>query len=142
MPKLYSKKIVDIWEGEYRVFFNFFHQREKITFGFPKKGTRISDVYFKIDDEEQPRISIGEAKSYLTMGMRQILSPMVKGLESSHPHAKSIGYKYPQGRQNKYTKKTITKSMQGYCSNCQKKLRGDITKKLCFECWKNSGRSY
>lgn len=126
---MYSKKIIDIWEGEYRVFFNFYSGKEKVTLGFPKRNNNISDVYVKINDIEQPRISFSEAKKYLTQGMINMISPRVKGLSSGYSSnpPRRIG---PRGNSKKHT--------YGYCNKCGKKLRGDKSKDLCYECWSNS----
>lgn len=126
---MYSKKIIDIWDGEYRVFFNFYRGKEKVTLGFPKRTTKISDVYVKINDIEQPRISFSEAKSYLTQGMINMIAPRVKGLSSAYS--------------SNSTKRIVSSSLSknptyGFCNNCGKKLRGNKSKDLCYECWSNS----
>ena len=123
-----SNKIVDIWEGEYRLFFNFYKGGEQITLGFPLRNTSVSDVYVKINNTEQPRISIEEAKTYLTQGMVSLISSRVKGLSSNSSYPKKqIG----SGGYSKH-------SDYGYCNKCGKKLRGDKSKELCYECWSNS----
>jgi hypothetical protein len=121
-------KIVDIWEGEYRLFFNFYNGNKKITLGFPLRNTSLSDVYVKINNQEQPRISIKEAKNYLTQGMVSIISSRVKGLSSGPSYALKQIEAGSNSKDSNY----------GYCKECGKKLRGDKSKDLCYECWSNS----
>lgn len=75
-----SNKIFDMWEGEYRVFFNFYKDGSRVTLGFPSKNSYLRDVYLKIDGVEQNSISIPEASGYLSSGMRDIIGSKVKGL--------------------------------------------------------------
>ena len=115
---LKSKKIIDIWEGEYRVFINFYNNREKYTLGYPKKSTYLKDVYFSINQVEQDRLSFSEANKYLSQGMINLLAPKVKGITG-------------------YSKKAIEAKSYGYCQKCGRRLRGDTSKKLCYDCWIN-----
>lgn len=115
-----SNKIIDIWEGQYRVFFNFYYEGRKMAFGFPKKGSSYSDVYFSIDGVEQDRISISEAKSYLSQSIIATIAPRVEGLGSQDTNPKLLNSAY------------------GYCVKCGNKLSGDKSKKLCYRCWKDT----
>lgn len=139
MAKLKSKKIIDIWEGQVRVFFNFYQGREKITLGFPKKWSKLNDVYFKINDEEQPRISLYEGRSYLTSGMITMLAPHVKGLTNSYA-PKTISYPAKRATGTRRISNQQSETTFGHCTNCGKKLRGDVTKKLCTVCWRKFNR--
>jgi hypothetical protein len=75
-----SNKLFDMWEGEYRVFFNFYKDGSSITLGFPSKNSYLKDVYLKIDGVQHEPISMSEASGYLSTGMRELVKDKVKGL--------------------------------------------------------------
>ena len=56
---------------------------------------------------------------FLTQGMKTMLAPRVKGIIN-----KTKKVLVPSGSTN-----------YGYCQRCGKKLQGDRSKKLCYECW-------
>ncbi len=122
MKKRKNKKLFDLREGESRVFFNFHKGSENVSFGLPKSDSKRSDVYVKVNGKEMPRMSINEAKGYLSQGMQKVLSSQVKGLDQgSKP--KQLSYSGSQ----EYAS----------CSGCSKRIKKDY-KKLCYDCWKKS----
>lgn len=120
---------MDIWEGKWRVFFNFFKDNQRITFGFPKSNSNVNDVYFKIDNIEQPRISIPEAASYLSQGMKELIAPRVKGLIVNSTSQRLVS--------SNFSSYNSANSRYGHCNNCGKVLRGNKGKELCYSCWKD-----
>jgi hypothetical protein len=113
-----NNKLVQINEGEYYLFFNFYKNNEKITLGYPYKNSRRNDVYLEINNEVR-YVSFNEANKFLNSGIKQLL-PLhrIKGITNTNNNI-------------------LQNTNYGYCNNCGKKLRGDITKELCTDCWHN-----
>ncbi len=118
-----SNKLLEITEGEYYLFFNFYKNREQITLGYPYSNSPRNDVYLSVNGEEKGRLSYKESNKYLVDAIKNVL-PLykIKGLSTVNT-------------------KSIESQKIGFCNNCGKKLRGDITKDLCTECWKNKSKS-
>jgi uncharacterized protein YpbB len=118
-----SNKLLEITEGEYYLFFNFYKSRKQITLGYPYLDSPRNDVYLSVDGEEKGRLSYSESNKYLVDAIKKVLPIYeVKGLSAVKP-------------------KTVQSQQIGFCNNCSKKLRGDITKDVCTECWKNQKKS-
>lgn len=101
-------------DGQYRSFENHYVNGVQYTFGFPKYGCKDRRVWVGIDKMEIERISMSEAN-------RRIKQKNYVGYSNK---TRSIGYS------NSY----------GYCNRCNKKLRGDRSKKNCYACWKSGYR--
>ena len=119
-----NNKLVQINEGEYYLFFNFYKGSENITLGFPYKNSSRNDVYLGVNGEEQGRISYSEANKYLSKSLLSILPiHRIKGISSS-------------------TLISSTKQIENQvkCKLCDKLLRGNLTKVICTECYQKLGR--
>lgn len=101
-------------DGQYRTFENHYVNGVQYTFGFPKHGCKDRRVWVGIDKMEIERISMAEAN-------RRIKQKHYVGYSNN---TKSIGYS----------------SSYGYCNRCNKKLRGNRSKKNCYACWKSGYR--
>jgi len=101
-------------DGQYRTFENHYVNGVQYTFGFPKYECKDRRVWVGIDKMEIERISMSEAN-------RRIKQKNHVGYSNK---IRSIGYS------NSY----------GYCNRCNKKLRGDRSKKNCYACWKSGYR--
>jgi len=65
MPRLKSKKLYDVHEGQYRIFYNFYRGKDRLTLGFPKNAAVCHDVYIQVNGTEQDRFSIPKAMGIL-----------------------------------------------------------------------------
>jgi hypothetical protein len=101
---------VSLIDGQYRYFQNHYYNGKQYTFGFPKENCPDRRVWVGIEKEEIERISYSEA-------MRR------------------IGSKNIMSNQTKYL--NATSNDLGYCAVCNKKLRGNIYKEKCYECYTN-----
>lgn len=114
---------ISLIDGEYRYFENHYVNGKQYSFGFPKGNCPDKRVWVGIGKEEIERISYSEA-------MRRIRTPNYISNQIKYLGSNS----------------SSTKSKFGYCSNGlhihnpPKKLRGDITKKYCFDCWQKGYR--
>ena len=105
-------KRVSYIDGSYRFFENHYVNGIQYTFGFPQSHCTDKRVWVGIDKQELERISIAEARRRIRGGIT---------IEYTNSYRQiSTGY--------------------GFCSNCSKKLRGNRSKKHCFECWTNGCR--
>ena len=119
-----NKKLVQINEGEYYLFFNFYKGKENITLGYPYKGSTINDVYLGINGVEAGRISYTEGNKYLSQSILSVLPiHRIKGINS-----------------NKVVGTPKQKSLSVHCKLCEKQLRGNLTKVICTECFNRLGR--
>ena len=118
-----SNKLIEITEGEYYLFFNFYKQKDKVTLGYPFKNSPRNDVFLSINEEERSRLTFAESNRYLNDAIKKIL-PLydIKGISSVQT-------------------KTLPIKQLGFCNKCEKKLRGDITKDVCTECWRKHNKS-
>lgn len=96
--------------GQYRYFENHYVNGKQYSFGFPKNNCPDKRVWIGIGKKEIERISYSEAMRRI--GNKNYISNQTKFLGSSSSHV-------------------------GYCTVCNKKLRGDIYKKKCYECYTN-----
>jgi hypothetical protein len=101
---------ISLIDGQYRYFENHFVNGKQYSFGFPKENCPDRRVWIGIGKEEIERISHSEAMRRI--GNKNYISNQTKFLGSSNNEV-------------------------GYCTICNKKLRGDIYKKKCFECYTN-----
>lgn len=115
-------KILDVWEGEYRIFFNFYQNDENVTLGFPINN-QYSDVYIKVNGEEQPRISISEAIQFLDDGIKKVILPRINHLSIHSGTFKSL----PSRAQ----------SSRGHCIRCGDTIDFDLSRPLCYSCYKS-----
>jgi hypothetical protein len=114
-----NNKLVQINEGEYYLFFNFYKGRENITLGFPYKNSSRNDVYLGINGVEKGRISYAEANKYLSQSILSVLPiHRIKGVGSKN-------FVSPT--------KHLVASVQ--CKICEKLLRGNLSKVICTECF-------
>lgn len=107
----FPEKRMSLIEGEYRNFLNYYIKGRQYTFGWPTPSCRDQRVWVGIDEEEIERISESEAKRRISSG-RSINTTINRGLTTSN----------------------VTRRY-GYCNRCSKKLRGNIAKSHCTECW-------
>jgi hypothetical protein len=120
-----NNKLVQINEGEYYLFFNFYKGKQNITLGYPYKKSSRNDVYLKINEIEQDRISYSEASKYLSQSLITVLPiHRVKGI-------------YYNKKLN-YSPRSIEKKT--YCKLCEKQLRGNLSKVICTNCFNRIGR--
>lgn len=114
---------ISLIDGQYRYFENHYVNGKQYSFGFPKENCTDRRVWVGIGKEEIERISYAEAMRRI--GSKNYISNQTKYISSSS---------------------NSTKPKVGYCSNGlhihnpPKKLRGDTTKKYCFDCWQNGYR--
>jgi hypothetical protein len=101
---------ISLIDGQYRYFENHYVNGKQYSFGFPKENCPDKRVWIGIGKEEIERISYSEAMRRI--GSKNYISNQTKYLGSSSNDV-------------------------GYCSVCNKKLRGDIHKKKCYECYTN-----
>lgn len=101
---------ISLIDGEYRYFENHFVNGKQYSFGFPKENCTDRRVWVGIGKEEIERISKSEA--IRRIGNKNYTPNQTKIIGSSNHEV-------------------------GYCTICNKKLRGDIYKKKCFECYTN-----
>ena len=121
-----NNKLVQINEGEYYLFFNFFKGKQEITLGFPYKGSYRNDVYLSVNSIEQGRISFQEARKFLSDSIIAVLPlDRVKGIQLAT---------------NKRTTKQISNKPQAACKICEKQLRGNLDKTMCTSCYNELGR--
>jgi hypothetical protein len=119
-----NNKLVQINEGEYYLFFNFYKGKQNITLGYPYKESFRTDVYLNINGEEIGRISYSEANKYLSQSLLSILPiHRVKGISTKNIVSST---------------KQITASV--HCKLCEKQLKGNLSKVLCTECFNRLGR--
>lgn len=95
-------------DGEYRYFQNHFMNGKQYTFGFPHESCKDKRVWVGLNKRGIERISESEAMERINN--KYYLANPIKSIESSS-------------------------SQVGYCSNCNKKLRGNIYKNTCTECY-------
>ena len=95
-------------DGEYRYFQNHFVNGKQYTFGFPHESCKDKRVWVGLNKREVERISESEAMERINN--KYYLANPIKSIESRN-------------------------SQVGYCSNCNKKLRGNIYKNTCTECY-------
>ncbi len=103
-------KKISLIDGEYRYFENHYVNGKQYSFGFPNENCPDKRVWVGIEKEEIERISHSEAMRRI--GNKNYISNQIKFLGSSNNEI-------------------------GHCSVCNKKLRGDIHKKKCYECYTN-----
>jgi hypothetical protein len=99
---------ISLIDGQYRYFENHYVNGRQYTFGFPKENCPDKRVWVGIGNEEIERISLTEAKRRIENGY------------------------YSSGQTQRLSAST---NDTGYCTVCNKKLRGNIYKKKCFECY-------
>lgn len=104
---------VSLIEGKYRFFENHYVNGKEYSFGFPKENCTDKRVWFGVGNKEIERISYDEAMRRIEG--KSYISNQTKYISSSSHNV-------------------------GYCSNCGKKLRGNIYKKHCTECYHNGFR--
>lgn len=119
-----NNRLIQINEGEHYLFFNFFKGKEMITLGFPYTTSCRNDVYLGSNGKEKGRISFFQAQKYLTESILSAL-PLnkLKGISSVNT-------------------KNITSNQNGIakCKICEKKLRGNLLKPFCTQCYNDLGR--
>lgn len=121
-----NNKLVQINEGEYYLFFNFFKGKQEITLGFPYKGTNRNDVYLSVNNIEQGRISFQDARKFLSDSIIAVLPlDRVKGIQLTSTNR---------------TTKQISNKPQAACKICEKQLRGNLDKSMCTSCYNEFGR--
>jgi hypothetical protein len=119
-----NNKLVQINEGEYYLFFNFYKGKQNITLGYPYKESYRNDVYLNINGVEQGRITYSEANKYLSQSLLSVLPiNRIKGISNKN----LVG-------SPKQTIETIK------CKLCEKQLRGNLSKVICTECFNRLGR--
>jgi hypothetical protein len=119
-----NNKLVQINEGEYYLFFNFYKGNQNITLGYPYKESYRTDVYLNINGVEKGRISYSEANKYLSQSLLAVLPiHRVKGISSQN-----------LGSGPKQISETV------HCKLCEKQLRGNLSKVICTECFNRLGR--
>ena len=119
-----NNKLVQINEGEYYLFFNFYKGRENITLGFPYKNSKRNDVFLGVNGIEQGRISYSEANKYLSQSLLSIIPiHRIKGIS-----AKNLVNSSNQSEE------------KVFCKLCEKQLRGNLLKVICTECFYRLGR--
>lgn len=101
---------ISLIDGKYRYFQNHYVNGVQYTFGFPKENCPDKRVWIGIGQEEIERISYSEAMRRI--GSKIYISNPTKHLDSGNDSF-------------------------GYCSVCDKKLRGNRYKKKCYECYTN-----
>lgn len=109
---------ISLVDGEYRYFQNHYINGIQYTFGFPKYNCPDKRVWVGKGSLEVERISYYEAKRRIKN--QNLLAYTSKRLGSPNFSRKSS---------------SDSESKVGYCSNCNKKLRGNIYKKYCTECY-------
>jgi hypothetical protein len=118
-----NNKLVQINEGKYYLFFNFYKGRENITLGFPYKNSKRNDVFLGVNGIEQGRISYSEANKYLSQSLLSIIPiHRIKGISARNLVNSS----------NQSEEKVL-------CKLCEKQLRGDLSKVICTECFNRLG---
>lgn len=105
---------ISLVDGEHRYFENHYVNGIQYTFGFPKANCLDKRVWIGIGKKEIERISHKEAMKRI--GSQKYISKQTNYISPSFSSAK----------------KTV-----GYCANCNKKLRRNIHKKHCTECYYN-----
>jgi hypothetical protein len=125
--KLRSSKVLDVFDGEYRIFFNFYNDGNQITLGYPKDNCSDKEVYLAIDGDEQDRITISEASGFMSAGMRNLLGGIasINSLPSFSTSRKSI----PQYSHS-----------SGHCIRCGESIDFDTDKPFCYSCFKSWSR--
>ena len=119
-----NNKLVQINEGEYYLFFNFYKGRENITLGFPYKNSKRNDVFLGVNGIEQGRIPYSEANKYLSQSLLSIIPiHRIKGIS-----AKNLVNSSNQSEE------------KVFCKLCEKQLRGNLLKVICTECFYRLGR--
>jgi hypothetical protein len=123
MPKINISKIISVSpkkissspdlkisliDGEFRYFENHYVNGTQYSFGFPKDNCQDKRVWIGIGNEEIERISHYEAMRRI--GKKNYISNQLNLIGSSSKRV-------------------------GYCSVCNKKLKGDIYKEKCYECY-------
>jgi hypothetical protein len=99
---------ISLIDGQYRYFENHYVNGKQYSFGFPKENCPDKRVWIGIGKEEIERISYSEAMRRI--GKKNYISNQIKLIGTNN-------YKV------------------GYCNICTKKLRGDIYKNKCYECY-------
>lgn len=125
--KLRSSKVLDVFDGEYRIFFNFYNENNQITLGYPKENCSDKEVYLAIDGEEQDRITISEAKGYMTAGISNLLGGIAT--INSLPRYPSPTKSIPQHIHSR-----------GHCIRCGESIDFDTDKPFCYSCFKSWSR--
>lgn len=95
-------------DGEYRYFQNHFVNGKQYAFGFPHESCKDKRVWVGINKREVERIS--ESEAFERINNKSYLANQIKSIDSA-------SYKI------------------GYCTRCDKKLRRNIYKKVCTECY-------
>jgi hypothetical protein len=109
---------ISLIDGEHRYFENHYVNGKQYSFGFPKENCIDKRVWVGIGKIEIERISRSEAMRRIES--KKYISNQTKNISSSSSASK--------------------KQSVGYCANCNKKLRGNIHKKHCTECYYNGYR--
>jgi len=122
--KLRSSKVLDVFDGEYRIFFNFYNDNKQITLGYPKENCSDKEVYLAVDGEEKNRITISEASGFMSAGIRNILGG-IADLHSLPIHST---------RQKILPQYSISR---GYCIRCRESIDFDPHKPFCYSCFKS-----
>ncbi len=123
-----SEKLLDVYKGEFRIFFNFYLQGQTVTLGFPMDGSRYDDVYVRVNGEEKGRISIDYALSLLSSSMRsQVLIYLPNLAETEHKRIidRPAQLSYKSG---------------GTCIRCGDDIPHNLTRPLCISCYKSWAR--
>tara|TARA_Y100000385_G_scaffold149562_1_gene155080 strand:+ start:395 stop:1108 length:714 start_codon:yes stop_codon:yes gene_type:complete len=119
-----NNNLVQINEGEYYLFFNFYKGKKNITLGYPYKNSKRNNVYLNINGVEEGRISYNDANFFLSKSILSVLPiHRIKGINP----CKVLS-----------TPKQISVSIE--CKLCEKQLRGNLTKVICSECFNRLGR--
>lgn len=131
-PRLRSQKVMDIYDGSYRVFINFYKNGKQITLGYPKSNCSDKRVWLAFDGAESGRIELHEANRYLDSGQGLTLKLLIPNLSNSTPAAKPQTY-FPRVARASLPVKRQTYS--GHCIRCGKNIKHNTNRPLCSSCF-------
>jgi len=130
-PRLRSHKVMDIYDGAYRVFYNFYNNGKQITLGFPKSNCSDTSVWLAFDGVEAGRIELAEANRYLDNGMGMMLKSMIPNLSNNLYSGRQRFIAGPV----KSSPPAKSRSHSGHCIRCGKGIRHDTDRPLCSSCF-------
>ena len=134
-----TKRIMDIWDGDIRVFFNFMSKGVQYTLGYPKKGSGRNDVWVGKDGDEIGRVSFSEANQLMGEGFAKTVFPLLKShgakIISGGSSPRQISEKSYSSRKPSSIKPRLYGNKTGRCVVCGKKLHGNTAKTHCSECY-------
>ncbi len=133
---LRSQKVMDIFDGSYRVFINFYSQGQQVTLGYPKPNCSDTRIWLAVDGEEVGRISASEAKNYLESGMGYTLKsilPDLFSLNTSYATKPALSI----SSTSNYKPKAYTHATSGHCIRCGDDIDHDTDKPFCYSCYKS-----